>query len=66
MLIFPPAFSILDKACFETKCADISIFFLISPVPNIFNLMNFLFTNFFSFKILRSKVFLILFQEIAG
>ena len=38
MFIFPPAFSILDKACLEAKWAAISIFFLISPVPRIFNL----------------------------
>jgi len=42
MLILPPAFSILDKACFEAKSAKISILFLIAPVPKIFNFKYFL------------------------
>ena len=46
MLILPPAFSILDKACFDIKCAEISNFF-ISPDPKIFNFKNFLFIKFF-------------------
>jgi hypothetical protein len=61
MFILPPAFSIFDKACFDAKCAEISIFFFISPVPKIFNFKNFLFINFFSFKIFKSNVFSILF-----
>ena len=61
MLILPPAFSILAKACFEAKWADISMFVFISPVPKIFNLINFLFISFFSFKIFKSKFFLISF-----
>ena len=48
MLYLLPAFSIFDKACLEAKCADISIFFLISPVPKIFNLLNFYLSNFFN------------------
>ena len=55
MFILPPAFSILDKACFEAKCADISILFFISPVPKIFNFKKFFLTNFFSFNIFKSK-----------
>ena len=65
MLNFPPAFSILDKACFDAKCAEISIFFLISPDPKIFNFKNFLLINFFSFKIFKSKVSLISFFDLS-
>ena len=57
MLILPPAFSIFDKACLEAKCAEISIFFFISPEPKIFNFKNFLLIRFFSFKIFKSKFF---------
>ena len=63
MLILPPAFSILDKACLEAKCAEISNFFLISPVPNIFNFKNFLFIKFFSFNNFKSKLSFILFLD---
>ena len=65
MLILPPAFSIFDKACLETKWADISRFFLISPVPKIFNFLNFLFTSFFSFSIFKSRLVLMSFLDLS-
>ena len=60
MLILPPAFSIFDKACFEAKCAVISILFLISPEPRIFNFKNFLLIKFFSLRIFKSKILFML------
>ena len=66
MLILPPAFSILVKACLEAKCADISMLFLISPEPKIFNFRNFLLIRFFSFKVFKFKFFLILFDDLSN
>ena len=56
MFIFPPAFSIFDKACFEAKLAEISIFFLISPVPNIFNFKISCLQDFFPSKFLNQEL----------
>ena len=50
------------KAFFEAKCAEISIFFLISPDPKILSFKYLLFINFLSFKIFISNVLLISFD----
>ncbi len=61
--IDPPIFSNFSTADFEAKFASILTLSLISPVPKIFNFVEFLFIilYFFNNSALRSSLVLIVF-----